>query len=170
MKIFDSSFFLPDRTVPAVRVSSQHGAHLRAARCVLINIQNIMVDRKNGSFVHVPDRDFKGGGVFERAQVGKTRIHVCVDSLDVKGVGLLPLVVQRLEEKSQQWNEINAQMMQRLYSVLLLFHSHTGLKTLGKLYVAPFWQEWCWFGRVVDFFHAGHEHEVCWAWFQFVRY
>lgn len=87
---------LPDRTVPAVRISSRYGANLRATRCVLIHVHDIVVDRKDRSLVHIPDRDLQSGGVFERTEIGKTRIHVRIQPLNVEGVGLLSLVVQRL--------------------------------------------------------------------------
>ena len=87
---------LPDRAVPAVGVSSRDGAHLRASRCVLIHIHDVIIHRKDWGFVHVSHSYFKGGGIFERAEKGKTRIHVCVGPLDVERVGLLPLVVQEL--------------------------------------------------------------------------
>lgn len=87
---------LPDRTVPAVRISSRHAAHLRATRRVLIHVHDKMLQREDGRFVHIPDGDFKGGGVFERTKIGVTRIHMCVHPLDVEGVGLLSLVVERL--------------------------------------------------------------------------
>lgn len=87
---------LPDGAVPAVRISSRHSAHLRATPCVLVHVHDIMVYREDGSFVHVSDRDFKGGSVFERTEIGEARIHMCIHPLDVQSVGLLPLVVQRL--------------------------------------------------------------------------
>lgn len=87
---------LPDRTVPAVGISSRYSAHLCATRCILVDVHDIMIYRKHRGFVHVPDCDFKGGSVFERAEIGKTRIHMCIHPLNVEGVGLLSLVVQRL--------------------------------------------------------------------------
>lgn len=87
---------LPDRTVPAVRISSRYSAHLCATRCVLVHIHDIMIYRKDRGFVHIPNCDFKRGSVFEGTEIGKTRIHMCIHPLDVEGVGLLPLVVQRL--------------------------------------------------------------------------
>lgn len=87
---------LPDGAVPTVRISSRHSAHLRATPCVLVDVHDIMVYREDGSLVHVPDRDFKGGSVFERTEIGEARIHMCIHPLDVQSVGLLPLVVQRL--------------------------------------------------------------------------
>lgn len=55
-----------------------------------------MVNGKDRRFVHVPDGDFEGGGVFEGAEVGEARVHVRIRALDVERVALLPLVVQRL--------------------------------------------------------------------------
>lgn len=87
---------LPDGAVPAVRISSRHGAHLRATPCVLVDVHDIMVYREDGGLVHVPHRDFEGGSVFEGTEIGEARVHVCIHPLDVQSVGLLPLVVQRL--------------------------------------------------------------------------
>ncbi len=55
-----------------------------------------MIYRKDRSFVHIPNCDFQGGSVFEGAEIGETRIHVCINPLDVEGVSLLSLKVQRL--------------------------------------------------------------------------
>lgn len=87
---------LPDRTIPAVGVSGCHSAHLCAAGCILIDIHDVMIDGKYRAFVHVSHCDFQGGGVFERTEIGKTRVCVRVHPLDVKGIGLLSLIVQRL--------------------------------------------------------------------------
>ena len=87
---------LPDRTVPAVRIASRYGTHLRAARRVLIHIHDIMIYGKDRGLVHIPNCDFESGSVFERAEIGETRIHMCIHPLDVEGVGFLSLVVQRL--------------------------------------------------------------------------
>lgn len=87
---------LPDRTIPAVGVSGCHSAHLGAAGRVLIDVHDIMIDGEHRAFVHVSHCDFQGGGVFERTEIGKTRVRVRVHPLDMEGVGLLSLIVQRL--------------------------------------------------------------------------
>lgn len=87
---------LPDRTVPAVGVSSRHGAHLCATGCILIDVHDVMIYGEHRAFVHIPHCDFERGGVFERSEIGKTRVCVRVHPLDVEGVGLLSLKVQRL--------------------------------------------------------------------------
>lgn len=87
---------LPDRTVPAVGVSGCHGAHLCAAGRILVDVHDVMIDGEHRAFVHISHCDFQGGGVFERTEIGKTRVGVCVHPLNVEGVGLLSLIVQRL--------------------------------------------------------------------------
>lgn len=87
---------LPDRTIPAVGVSGCHSAHLCAAGRILIDVHDVMIDREHRAFVHVSHCDFQGGGVFERTEIGKARVCVRVHPLDVEGVGLLSLIVQRL--------------------------------------------------------------------------
>lgn len=87
---------LPDRTVPAVGVSGCHSAHLCAAGRILVDVHDVMIDGEHRAFVHISHCDFQGGGVFERTEIGKTRVGVCVHPLNVEGVGLLSLIVQRL--------------------------------------------------------------------------
>lgn len=87
---------LPDRTVPAVGVSGCHGAHLCATGRILVDVHDVMIDGEHRAFVHISYCDFQGGGVFERPEIGKTRVRVRVHPLNVEGVGLLSLIVQRL--------------------------------------------------------------------------
>lgn len=87
---------LPDRTVPAVGVPSCHCAHLCASGGILVDVHDVMIDGEHRAFIHIPHCDFKRGGVFERTQIGKTRVCVRVHALDVEGVGLLSLIVKRL--------------------------------------------------------------------------
>lgn len=87
---------LPDWTVPAVGVPGCYSPHFGANRSVLVHIHNVIVHRENWGLIHIPYSDFKGGGVFERARVGKTGVQFCIRRLNVKSVSLLPLVVQWL--------------------------------------------------------------------------
>lgn len=89
-------YVLPDRTVPAVGISSRHGTHLCASGCILIDVHDVMIDGEDRAFIHVPHCDFKCGGVFERAKIRKTGVCMRVHPLDVERVGLLSLIVQRL--------------------------------------------------------------------------
>lgn len=84
---------LPDRTIPAVRVSGCRGAHLCAARRILIDVHDVMIDGEHRAFVHVSHCDFQGGGVFERTEIGKARVRVRIHPFDVEGVALLSLII-----------------------------------------------------------------------------
>lgn len=87
---------LPDRAVPAVRIPSCHCPHLCATGCVLINIHDVIIHRKDRGLVHVAHCYFKGGRVFKRSQVGEPRVRVSVRAFNLESVALLPLIVQRL--------------------------------------------------------------------------
>lgn len=72
----------PDFSSGVIGVLSCHNADVCAGWRVLIDIHDVIIHRKDWSFVHVPDDDLQRGGVFERAEVRETRVQVCIRSLD----------------------------------------------------------------------------------------
>lgn len=90
---------VPDRTVFDVGIRRADGVDDSVPRCIFFDLHDVAATLEHRRLVHVLHSDPDGGLVPEGAHGEEARIDVDIFHLNPQSVLLLPLIVQRLEDK-----------------------------------------------------------------------